>query len=181
MLPLSSAMNLPAPNVTHEPERAAAPLAGLVYPPTLNCSVINLKSRQGCQGKSSKSQIPAIVVRWPSKQLLALALLFKYSQPGADVASLSLSFKRENGSIFILNSKILVTAQLYHLLVNKNHLCRDECFSQRVRKMLICCGKAGQVPGSHPSSPRSPSQRVLVCPSLSSARQRHSGEVPQTL
>lgn len=126
MLPPSSAMvNLLAPNVTHEPARAAAPLAGLAHPPTLNYSVINLKSWQGCQGKSSKSQIPAIIARWPSKQLLALELPFKYSQPGADVASLSLSFKRENGSIFILNSKILVTAQLYHLLVNKKHLCHD--------------------------------------------------------
>lgn len=84
------------------------------------CHVLHTKSQQGCQGKSSNSQIPAVTVRWPSKQLLASALPFTYSQLGADAASLSLSFKRENKSILILNSKILVTAQLYRLLVDSN-------------------------------------------------------------
>lgn len=79
-----------------------------------------MKSHEGCQGKSSKSQIPAIIVRWPRKQLLTSVLPFKYSRLGADAAALGLSFKNENESIFLLNGKILITAQLYRLVVDSN-------------------------------------------------------------
>lgn len=116
-----------------------------------------MKSQQGCQEKSSKSQIPAIIVRQPSKQLLASVLPSKYSQLGADVASLSLSFKRANESIFILNSKILVTAQLYGLLADSDTFGMMSAPARQWEKCSFFVGRAGRclvsIPAPHTALP----------------------------